>query len=692
MRRLIWIVAALAMLLACHTGGVSRTNSTEAGAPAQEPARSQSVDMPPPGTPEWQRLAPLRARRALNAKAAEAHRKAAAAYEPDPRVAACTREAWDKASLLECLRGFEAPRELDGGRAYSVALGASPPNVPPYKTTWLVPAWFVNPSTGSDNNTCVDSGHQCQHVREIIARWETGSPQLPQATKLSQTADQTDTTDTIAITPLLLQGGSFTYEGAQTTNASGTLGTVTALSRFRTPEPRLQVDLGAAAAGSLNLMVVNTTRQSAAWVVALNGTIATMTQPVAVNVTAYAQYPTRDDGWTTGNAFNVVQFTKGFCSRIDASANANAVNDSAIGAVVQTFVGHMWCANTGPGQTLGASQLFTSAQVRFTESRIDQYVNMALIAGDEGNFVNTNATQGGVFQNVSVQAGVVQNLSVFSSNFAGIIEEDAQLLAIGGFNQNPLFGQTILGQVYIGADNLVTGITDLFGDQSDNPILYGPGTVDWLDSNSSLLYSGGFTAAQQFSPALTFSPNHATACDLTLTPSPCIPARALTVAALDLAVNAGGFGSHAKFDNGGVLSNASQATAAPSQWLNAGTGISITQNSPGAGQVTIANTSPASLGVPQTGSTVTLTAAQPWAIISPGGTYTLPASPVTGEVFWLTPSGNGDGYSANPATFVGNGNSIIDPQTWTSATTATGRTDKINYKFAFDGTLYRWVE
>ena len=95
----------------------------------------------------------------------------------------------------------------------------------------------------------------------------------------------------------------------------------------------------------------------------------------------------------------------------------------------------------------------------------------------------------------------------------------------------------------------------------------------------------------------------------------------------------------------------------------------------------------ASAGAPMTGSSFTLSNAQPWGEIVGGGTYTLPASPVAGLEFVLTDvSGT---TSVNPASLSGNGSNVTDPQTYTPIATASLRNSFKSFRFRHNGSLYR---
>ncbi len=97
-----------------------------------------------------------------------------------------------------------------------------------------------------------------------------------------------------------------------------------------------------------------------------------------------------------------------------------------------------------------------------------------------------------------------------------------------------------------------------------------------------------------------------------------------------------------------------------------------------------------SSGAPSTGASFTLSTSAPWGEIQSGGTYTLPASPIVGQDIELV-AVSGE-FENLPCTFLGNGHNVTDPyNTYSAASSATGRTSNITYRFRYNGSIYRWL-
>lgn len=162
-----------------------------------------------------------------------------------------------------------------------------------------VPAWYIDhagavlgPSAdggttacASDTNTCQSptcgafgSGlGPCSTLAEVVGRWGTDSPKLPQSTTIQFLSD--DTSEPIVLRPTMVGAGptNFGLLGSYVTVSTGTLGTVT--PKARNTRTLLQANLGAPP--TVGTFVHDTTRSIRATVFSAAGNVATLTQPFA---------------------------------------------------------------------------------------------------------------------------------------------------------------------------------------------------------------------------------------------------------------------------------------------------------------------------------------------------------------------------------------------------------------------------
>jgi hypothetical protein len=177
---------------------------------------------------------------------------------------------------------------------------------PVFPPIWTVRAWFVNPLTGLDGNSCTSSGSPCKTFGEIfIHRLQTTSPTFVQQTIFTLQASQSGTLDAIFFTPHLANGGQAALVGTLTVACTGTAGTVT--PKARTGGGTLLTVASFPACAVQGSYVLNTTRNSYASVNTISGT-ATMSQPIpaaVVTTIGTASSGAEDNTWTTGDSLTV---------------------------------------------------------------------------------------------------------------------------------------------------------------------------------------------------------------------------------------------------------------------------------------------------------------------------------------------------------------------------------------------------
>src|SRR4029077_4996706 len=222
-----------------------------------------------------------------------------AAATADPRVMACTRSATDSDSLSRCFDRLRHAPMADGGH-----LLASSSSFPEHNPAWDVPNWYINPSTGSDNNTCVDSAHPCKTGAHIVSLWGTDAPYLSVAVTITVLADWPANGDWLYFFPHLIQGGSLAIVGSEASTSCPALSSVVAQNRAAgIADARLHANLGACA--TPGAFLVNASRaNSGAWVDTCVGAVCALSQPVAPNVPAFANGfppPPENDAWANGD-------------------------------------------------------------------------------------------------------------------------------------------------------------------------------------------------------------------------------------------------------------------------------------------------------------------------------------------------------------------------------------------------------
>ena len=444
-------------------------------------------------------------------------------HRPDPsvaddRVLACTRNASDKASLMGCLGSFEAPA-VDAGVAPKFASLAP---VPPSKTSWLVPLWYVSAISGNDNNTCVTSGAPCKTFAEIVRRWQTDSPFISGGVTVQILSDLPQS-DTIAWTPQYSDSaGNAFISGTATVIATGTLASVVANDHST---QALQADLGST--GRVGLEICDSTHPSCAQVaLSVSGTTYTLTQPIL----NFAEVNT----WANGDSFTIYQLPKAYFAH-----TANITIDS------------VWKFD-------GGAFGFYAESTDFTNGRVDD--SAEIVATQFPGFVNEYSHgQGSLLLSDGELLGGFSTGPVLSSIFSGgligldaIIATEADISGTGGVTIQGAYSTS--GTLWhLAGMEIVVG----FGSPGTGP-MYGPSyQVDV--ARGRVIYAvdpGGTppaTAAASFLGGATLTIVGAAfgkACDLAHTPLQCLPDVALSPAQLDTSFVGGGFGGIATSADG----------------------------------------------------------------------------------------------------------------------------------------------
>lgn len=586
--RCLWPLFVAAVVIGCRVRTFGADASADGGA-----ATTMRGVAAPSGDGGFQSLASLNAQ--MRRPSRHEKRKFSSAKPTinpaDPRVLSCvsryTGDGWS--SLRACLEAEAA----DAGARVPGRYGAAPSG-PTLNPAWNVPAWYINPSTGSDNNSGTDAAHPMQHWYELAARrWATVRPVINTNVFIEFLADQPDQSDQVEFRPIMMPGSLLNLEGALTQTASGTLGTVT--GRNRATGTLLQADLGAAAAGSVGQLLYNTTRGTRAWVDSLSGTVATLTQPFDPSVTNTAPpavlwngggggLPAERTNTTTGDSF---QLQRPATVSMSVFAPTTIGADTSFGDGILSMMGHIHV----PDPSAFQSQSFQmSGSLRISECRVDPFLEMEnKVNNSVGELTFNNWLDGGIQAfGVSVFGG---SLGTFLSFLSGA-ELDGDVIAKGDIavtgTANPTSAANLFGDVYLGGTISVAAQVESAVGEYDAPQAYGTYTAN-LILGGAWYYDGTASSVFTGSPTLKLDgASTGSALDRSVDPNVIHSNRALSPAQLDATIASGGFGGIAYDSHLTSVFAASSANAYPVPttlvWAGANGGTGLSQSGCPAGQ------------------------------------------------------------------------------------------------------------
>lgn len=92
-----------------------------------------------------------------------------------------------------------------------------------FASSWHVPAWFIAPVTGSDNNDGLSALTPLKTYAELVRRWGTQSPALYQDTVITFLESQPDLSDPVSLNAQVVSPtGTLTLQGGLVSQAGGT--------------------------------------------------------------------------------------------------------------------------------------------------------------------------------------------------------------------------------------------------------------------------------------------------------------------------------------------------------------------------------------------------------------------------------------------------------------------------------------
>jgi hypothetical protein len=394
---------------------------------------------------------------------------------------------------------------------------------PPIHNPFWDVSTFVNASTGNDNNTCVDSSHPCKTHAEIVAR--NGVPCPIRTTSVVETIlSDLPSSDPITLCDIQFTGGSFELAGTLASVSTGNLSGVVAKNRGA--NQALNVNLGSAAAGSVRLLVQNTTHSSWAGVKrVLSGNVVLMSQPMAPTTTTSPIPGTEVDTWTNGDIFTVWRPTKATVISSSPTLGDFITNSE--------FIYHMWIADAS-GSGLNTTLLSLGTVVG--ESIVDAatlsnqalFTNVVFGPNALPLVADSTANGGSIFD------GGLLTSTITSHAHDCDIGNDALVDSLA------VYAELAYGDIFLEGTALV-GNSGLLISSDAASASYGAGTIYGLGTtnpteNGTLEYSGALGAATSFPGATLLQDGLAFAVQITNTTTGPLfvqPNVALTAANLD---------------------------------------------------------------------------------------------------------------------------------------------------------------
>jgi hypothetical protein len=190
-------------------------------------------------------------------------------------------------------------------------------------------ALFLDPVSGLDTNTGITSGAPVKTMEEIVRRYGTSRPVIPngQSLTITQLSAQTAGTDEFFFDPQMSGASTFLWDGltnAPTVGAAFSPTTVT--SRAITSSGTQNVLNGNLPVGvAVGQIVKNTGKNSYAIIVALAGGNATVTQPFAAQTPGFGSGPVSEDNtWANTDTYQLYQpFNLNWCNPCPSATGKN---------------------------------------------------------------------------------------------------------------------------------------------------------------------------------------------------------------------------------------------------------------------------------------------------------------------------------------------------------------------------------
>jgi hypothetical protein len=390
-----------------------------------------------------------------------------------------------------------------------VTFAASTGGSPILPVSWSVPNWFVNKSTGSDQNDCITALTACKTKQEIwVHRWGmvgSGSqncPRFQQTTTLEQDVSDTDAIDPIYVCAASDNGASLVIKGGPVT---GTAAVFTRSAQKNTAVGTNSLLAGSFSAGApaANVLVTNTTvlKSSKAWIrKTAGGANWQLSQPMApVTVPSASLIGAEVNTWATNDTVTL--------------STPIAINVVSASDVVNSFDGgfttgvYLYNATLFDPQGAGNNTLYVGYGTHIIEcasQRVPTF-NEYAFSGTGATFISNTDLEvtillsaGRPSGSVAIEGGIISGLQ---SGEGIALDNDVILQA------DPVLGTTsvitgevsIQGSTFLGTNFIVD--TSLIRMVGASTVVYGETTNTinmrgsshfWLNTGST--FTAGFTA------------------------------------------------------------------------------------------------------------------------------------------------------------------------------------------------------
>jgi hypothetical protein len=455
---------------------------------------------------------------------------------------------------------FVGINELDGtiwvqtGLAGLAAASTSTPSAPGLTQA----IWYVDPQntsgTASNANDGLTTATALLTYAEIVRRWGgTTSPTITQSTRLIWLSSHTDDSDPVVWTPVMTKASTASIESVPTVLATGViLASVVARNTAAGSNALLQADIGAS--GSLNVLVKNTTagKSSICGVYSLvAGTTFRLYQPLAPTSVGGTTFPAEVNTWANGDtvdillpqAIDLVTFDP-----IVATSNSTLTN---YGHIYQITSFNPLDATFAPFHRTHIGQF-----VRVMES----VMRRALWLEGKASPSTSPFTTGGLI-NVACQRGVDGAMGAFTTFYGGGNNANSAsnlgAAFFTSFTSNCTFSVHVDGS---GASGSVWLDKPLFIDSNFNinagTVIFGPSEIrvqgtSRVSIDPGATFVGTFTGPSYIASGVKMNGAYTASSVISGAPSVINGGIATTVANLDAAAGAAGFGGLA-FNLGGA--------------------------------------------------------------------------------------------------------------------------------------------
>jgi hypothetical protein len=394
------------------------------------------------------------------------------------------------------------------------ASGGTPSPIIP--ASWTVPTWFVDPSAGSDNNSCTSIGAPCKSYAAIVQRWGTTQPTLLQSTAITWLNDDVST-DPVVLLPTLVGGGGLSLNGSLIQITTATIGTYTAPNFVAGTKGQITASGQSGAYWTPFVgMIVRDTTNSSSFVVDsdIGSATATISTPFHFPV---QEFPASPGTITNGDAITIFRPTKIFLLFFDSVGLGNLSGGGF--RALNLNIASEYSTTFGP-------LLFV------TESQLTSSTIFTSMAGSSVSPVFT-----GCFISSTVEGAVTVvggSMSAVGNNFQNGSSLDGDVL----INQRIHYGSGLINfrRVYFGQTNAVDSpvvninvVQSVMTDNGSSARVWGPGGLNVFSGMHFDLHFGSavstllLTGTLQIDNSVTGYPwlsgSHAFGAGLTVTPT-----------------------------------------------------------------------------------------------------------------------------------------------------------------------------